>query len=201
MNEMLNSIDPNSTVGTIVVGVCVTLLSAGIIAVFAWFLGPLKWLIHSRRLRKLLKSGRHFRFVFNPGANKSKLVTFLADGEIGEGRNSNEHTWRIRRGVLLIFAHDEAIYSRFVYNPKTGRIEHTNDPDTRSILGQYFEPQYRKWNQESRTSGRGDGGFVARRLPSAVWSTGIDKVTVASGDEHCPSGTAACGLTGNYEAT
>ena len=147
MSNPLDSIDPNTTTGTIIIGIGITLVSTAIIALLAWALGPLKWLIRSKHLRKIITSGRHFRFVYNPGANKAKTVTFLTNGDIGEGRNSNEHTWRIRRGVLQILAFDGSIYSLFVFNPKTGRIEHTNDPDTKSVLGQYFEPQFEKWKQ------------------------------------------------------
>jgi hypothetical protein len=152
MTKVLEAINPSTTTGAIIVGIIITLGSTGIIALLAWFLGPLRWPVQSRRLRKILISGRHFLFVFNPGANKMKMVTFLPDGQVGEGRNSNEHTWRIRRGKLEIFAFDGAIYSRFNYNHKTGRIEHTNDPDTRSVLGQYFEPQFKSWKQEIPTT-------------------------------------------------
>jgi hypothetical protein len=85
--------------------------------------------------------------MFNPGANKSKVVTFSHNGEIGEGRNSNEYRWRIRYGKLEILSHDGKLYSRFVYDPKSGRLNHTNDPDCRSILGQYFEPQFENWRK------------------------------------------------------
>ncbi|MGA2324421.1 MAG: hypothetical protein ABSG22_11300 [Sedimentisphaerales bacterium] len=152
MNKVLEVIDPSTMTSEIIVGIIITLVSTGIIAFLVWSFGPLKWFIQSRRLQKILTSGRHFTFVFNPEAQKSKPVTFLPNGQIGEGRNSNEHTWRIRLGKLEIIAFDSKVYSRFVYNPKTGKIEHTNDSDTRSVLGQYFVPQFKSWKQESRTT-------------------------------------------------
>jgi len=149
MSNPLEMVDSNTTTGTIIIGVIIALVSTGIIAFLAWFFSPLRWLSQSRRLRKILLSGRRFHFVFNPGANKMKIVTFLPDGQIGEGHNSNECTWRIRHGKLEIFAFDGAIYSRFYYDRKTGRIVHTNDLDSRSVMGQYFEPQFKSWIQEN----------------------------------------------------
>jgi hypothetical protein len=149
---MTKVFDPSTIIGAIFVGIIVSIGSMGIITILAWFLGPLKWFVQSRNLRKILLSGRRFHFVFNPGANKMKIVTFLPDGQIGEGHNSNECTWRIRRGKLEIFAFDGAIYSRVYYDRKTGRIVHTNDPDSRSVMGQYFEPQFKSWGQENLTT-------------------------------------------------
>lgn len=68
-------------------------------------------------------------------------MTFLPNGEVGEGKNSNEYTWRIRRGKLELLAFDGKVYSRFVQNKKNGMLEHTNDADTRSNHGQYLLPQ------------------------------------------------------------
>jgi hypothetical protein len=76
---------------------------------------------------------------------QAKVVTFLSGGEIGEGRNSNEDTWRIRRGALEVLAKDGKIYSRFVHDKKSGKLAHTNDPDTRSIHGQYMIPHFTPW--------------------------------------------------------
>ncbi|MBT4814643.1 MAG: hypothetical protein HOJ57_29445 [Lentisphaerae bacterium] len=150
---MSDVLDPSKPIGTVVFGILATIGATAILAALAWALGPLKWPFQRRRLIKIILSGRHFRFVFNPGANKSKIVTFGRDGEIGEGRNSNENRWRIRRGKLEILGHDGGLYSRFVYDPKSGRLSHTNDPDCRSILGQYFEPQFESWRQDGEEIG------------------------------------------------
>jgi len=144
MTNITELFNPATATGSIVnnivggVGVVVTL------GVLAWLGGPLRWLVKGRALNLLLK-GRRFVFVFNPTHGQAKLVTFLSGGEIGEGRNSNEDTWRIRRGALEVLAKDGKIYSRFVHDKKSGKLAHTNDPDTRSIHGQYMIPHFTPW--------------------------------------------------------
>ena len=132
--------DPSTPLGSVVSGVLATVTAAGVLAVLAWFAGPLKWFVLSRGLRQLISDGRRFHFTFNPKTGQSKSVTFLPNGEIGEGRNQNEHTWKIRRGLLEVFASDDAIYSRFRHDRGSGQLKHTNDPDLRSVHGQYLEP-------------------------------------------------------------
>ena len=82
---------------------------------------------------------RRFRFVFNPVLGASKNLTFKTNGAIGEGRNNNEHSWQTNNGRLEILDERGEIYSRFLMLPD-GRFQHTNDDDTQSIKGQYFEP-------------------------------------------------------------
>jgi hypothetical protein len=96
--------------------------------------------MRGRSLRELVLNGRRFMFVFNPLSNYSKVITFLPDHSVGEGRNDNEDTWRIRRGCLEILASDGKVYSRFRHDTGTGQLMHTNDPDLRSIHGQYMHP-------------------------------------------------------------
>src|SRR5688572_19894488 len=62
-----------------------------------------------QRLRELLLGGK-FKFVFNPASGGSKQLTFLPNGDIGDGRNSNEHKWRIVDGCLEILSGDGAVY-------------------------------------------------------------------------------------------
>jgi len=119
---------------------------AAVLGVLGWSVGPLRWIVQNRRLRQLLLGGRRFVFVFNPTMGQRKIVTFLANGDIGEGRNNNEHTWRVRKGRLEIFALDGRLYSRFYYDKVSGRLKHTNDTDTRSIHGQYLKPDFMPWN-------------------------------------------------------
>jgi hypothetical protein len=82
--------------------------------------------------------------MYCPSKNQSKIVTFLADGEIGEGKNDNENSWRIRRGTLEIFGINGKFYSSFRFDHKTGNLIHTNDTKSRSILNQYFEPEWER---------------------------------------------------------
>jgi len=141
-------IDPTTATGTVILNILAGVGLIAIIALLSWLLGPLKWPIESRRIRKIILRGRGFCFVFNPEANKSKFVSFLPNGEIGEGRNNNENSWHIKRGRLEILAVDGKIYSRFRHDPVTGRLVHTNDIDTRSIHGQFFVPQWERPNYE-----------------------------------------------------
>ena len=134
--------DPSTPVGAVISGVLAAVIAAGVLAALAWFTGPLKWLVQNRNLRQLVSNGRRFLFTFNPGTGQSKYVTFMPNGDIGEGMNQNEHTWRIRRGLLEIFAADGAIYSRFTHDRESGYLKHTNDADLRSIHGQHLQPSF-----------------------------------------------------------
>lgn len=138
--------DPSNALGSIAVNVAAGLVLAAILAALAWIAGPLRWLVQNKRLRELVRGGRRFVFVFNPTTQHGKIVTFLANGDIGEGRNVNEHTWQIRRGRLEIYAADGNIYSRFFHDKASGHLRHTNDTDTRSIHGQYLQPDFMPWN-------------------------------------------------------
>jgi hypothetical protein len=132
--------------------------------VIGWLSGPLRWFIAGRNLRQILLNGRSFIFVFNPINNQAKFITFLPNGEIGEGKNSNEHSWRIRHGALEILAFDGLVYSRFVHDRKLGKLVHTNDPDTRSTHGQYIHPQFTPWAVASEQITSSDAS-VAQRPP------------------------------------
>ena len=132
--------DPSTALGAIVSGVLATVIGAGVLAVLAWFAGPLRWLVQNRGLRRLISNERRFYFTFNPKTRQSKPITFRPSGEIGEGRNQNEYRWKIRRGLLEILASDGVIYSRFRHDKESGQLRHTNDADLRSIHGQFLEP-------------------------------------------------------------
>jgi hypothetical protein len=81
-----------------------------------------------------------YELVFNPKTGKSKLITFQDNGTIGQGRNGNENTWRISGGRLELLNDRAEVYSRFFLLPDKRSFHHTNDPDTRSIKGQYLTP-------------------------------------------------------------
>jgi hypothetical protein len=80
-----------------------------------------------------------FRMTHNPANNKSKIITFASGGSIVQGRNDNEYSWRVRDGRLEILQSDGQVHSRFVYVPSHDLLQHTNDPDTPSILNQRIE--------------------------------------------------------------
>lgn len=140
--ELLN---PDTPVGAVVINIAGTVGTVAILAIMAWITGPLRWLIDGHKLKQILLNNRRFIFVFNPVRGQDKEMTFLPSGEIGEGRNSNEHSWRIHHGTLEIFASDGNIYSRFIQDKKTGKLVHTNDSDTRSTHGQYIQPSFTPW--------------------------------------------------------
>ena len=83
-----------------------------------------------------------WNFIFNPDSSRmsNKKMTFREDGTIGEGRNNNEHTWRIREGLLEILNSEGQVFSRFRYDKSKNRFLHTNDDDTLSIRSQRIEP-------------------------------------------------------------
>ncbi len=141
-----NMVDPSTAIGTVFLNILASVGVVAILAFFSWILGPLKWPFQSRRIRRILLRDRGFLFVFNPERDQTKIVTFLADGQIGEGGNNNENTWRIKKGKLEILAVDGEIYSRFKHDQDTGRLVHTNESDTRSVHGQFFVPQWERPN-------------------------------------------------------
>jgi len=74
---------------------------------------------------------------FNPPKGMKK-ITFGTGGLVGEGRNNNEHSWRIVNDKLEIFNANGLVFSRFFYDRALQRWTHTNDPDALSIKGQYI---------------------------------------------------------------
>jgi hypothetical protein len=94
-------------------------------------------------LSKLI--GSQWRLIFNPTSLKSKKISFHEDGNVGDGQNNNEHTWRVRAGMLVILNSDRQIFSRFRYDEDKDCFFHTNDDDTLSIRSQRIEP----WAEQS----------------------------------------------------
>lgn len=148
-------LDPTTTEGIIVLQVLATIGAAAVIALIVrilwWLTLPVRRWFNGRALKRILLNGHSFTFVFNPASGQAKIITFLPDGYVGEGRNSNEDTWHIRRGALEIFAHDGNLYSRFIRDKKTGLIIHTNDPDTPSTHGQFMYPYFTPWPTDAAT--------------------------------------------------
>lgn len=143
-------LDPSTAAGSILLNILATVGAAALLAVLGWAMGPFRWIVQGRRIRRIIKAPRWFKFVYNPSSESmSKPLTFCADGTIGEGRNSNENTWRIRRGRLEILHQDGRLYSRFRHDRDSGRLIHTNEADTRSIQGQYMISQWIKLRRKS----------------------------------------------------
>jgi len=141
----LPQLSPDSWTGNVAIDVLSGVAILAIAWIFGWLRGPLAWIRKNRDLKQIVLMRREFVLVYNPADGHAKTVTFLENGHIGEGRNANEHSWRIRRGALEILAQDGQLYNRFVLDKSAGRLASTNDPDIRAIYAQYFIPQYRKW--------------------------------------------------------
>jgi len=153
---MNNLVDPSTPTGAVILSIVSGVLLVGVLSAIAWLAGPLRWWVKGKALRQIMLNGRSFVFVFNPTHGQAKALSFLPNGEIGEGRNSNEYAWRIHHGALDIFAYDGLIYSRFVQDKKLGRLVHTNDPDTRSIHGQYMQPHFKPWSDATKQKAAAD---------------------------------------------
>jgi hypothetical protein len=80
---------------------------------------------------------------YNPQfPNKTKPISFEEDGSIGEGRNANEHRWRLEQGQLIMIREDGEEHNRFLYDPTTDRFVSTRPSSKHGIAGQviYREP-------------------------------------------------------------
>lgn len=84
---------------------------------------------------------RPFSLTFNPNhGSGAKRMTFGKNGEILEGGNNNETTWRLD-GTKLAFINSEgAVYSRFNFEPSTLGFVNAQDPDTIAKTIQMMTP-------------------------------------------------------------
>ena len=80
---------------------------------------------------------RDWVLVHNP-PHGFKRITFLTDGRVGEGRNQNENTWRIKDELLELVQEDGRTHSLFEFDSRLRRFDNTNDPDTPSNRNQYI---------------------------------------------------------------
>jgi hypothetical protein len=78
---------------------------------------------------------------FDPPKGK-KPITFEQGGMIGEGRNNNEHSWRLAGNKLEIFNSNGFVFSRFIYDQPLQKWTRTTDPDTKPLPNQYIEKVY-----------------------------------------------------------
>lgn len=71
---------------------------------------------------------------FNPKHPKGrKAISFKPEGEIGTGRNQNEHTWKIANGHLEIWKENGDLQNRFLYDEENDRFVSTNEPEADAI--------------------------------------------------------------------
>jgi hypothetical protein len=78
-----------------------------------------------------------WRLIYN--APRSKRIVFAPGGQIVEGNNQNEHSWRVVGDRLELLQLDGKVHSRFVLE-NNGTFRHTNDKDTLSLRNQLIVP-------------------------------------------------------------
>jgi hypothetical protein len=126
----------------IVGGIFVFLVMYGMLATAKLFidLADIRRETSERRIIGLLTNSSWF-LIFNPTLpGRSKKIAFLENEEIAEGKNDNEHSWRVRAGLLEILNEGGQVFSRFSYDRDKGIFFHTNDEDTLSLRSQRIEP-------------------------------------------------------------
>jgi hypothetical protein len=136
------ALDANPAPDSFLLRVVAVVVGGLALGLLGWICTPLKWWWENRKLRKLIEGRREFILVYNPHDNYSKPIVLHDKGQIGEGRNDNEDTWRVKRGCLEFVSDDGRLYSRFKLDRIRGRLAGTADPDVRSLFGQYMFPQY-----------------------------------------------------------
>lgn len=82
--------------------------------------------------------GKKLHFVYNPRTKNSKIIEFISNGNIGEGRNNNEYRWKIDQDRLIIYNNLNQVYSRFYYDIGTNSMKNTNEADTLSLRDQFI---------------------------------------------------------------
>lgn len=70
----------------------------------------------------------------------SKKMRFLGGGEIADGKNNNEHTWRIVDNKLELLNNAGAVFSRFRHEPVTKSFHIELSPDILCKFRQRMEP-------------------------------------------------------------
>jgi hypothetical protein len=113
-----------------------------LLIVVRWLFTPLRWWWQNRTMRKLVEGRQEFILVYNPGSGASKTIVLHDGGKIGQGRNNNEDTWRIRRGCLEFVSDDGKLYNRFKLDSARGKLVGAADANVRALFGQYMFPQY-----------------------------------------------------------
>ncbi len=72
--------------------------------------------------------------------DRAKIVRFLPDGDIADGKNNNEHSWRIVKGRLELLNSNGGIHSRFRFDPSSTQFFIERSPDTKCPYEQHLEP-------------------------------------------------------------
>jgi hypothetical protein len=123
-------------------------IASGLISYFFSNVSKIKNFKNSKILNKELKlygvltnPNYHWWLHFDVKNREAKKhISFGENGEIYEGKNQNEHTWRITNGFLELLNDQGKVFSRFDYNESLGEFFHTNDDDTLSLKNQNLYP-------------------------------------------------------------
>lgn len=134
--------DPFPFWQTVASGTVSVVLGAIIVASGGYLLWPFRWRAQGQQIRKFIDRDREFIFMFSVDPEQIKVVTFKADGTIGQGQNENEYLWRVRHGALEILGQDRELYSRFRFERGHNDVlKRTNDPELRSKPSQALRPK------------------------------------------------------------
>jgi hypothetical protein len=121
---------------------------------------------------------------FNPNHSEGKKeISFLANGRVGTGANSNEYRWQLLDGTLRIFRETGALQNDFKFDEQSGNFVCTNNSFAKGYKGQliYRHPSAPKQNPPE--SSLKDAAIVAyRRLQGTPFVSELDLM------ERTPSG-------------
>jgi len=112
--------------------------------------GGIVWLVtlrvRSNRVRTLVSDPRRKFDLYYRGDSATehhKRICFNRDGSIGgEQKNTNEHQWLVRFGLLEMYSASGVAYSKFKWDKTTGKLRHINNPKLPSVTGQYIVPVF-----------------------------------------------------------
>lgn len=104
---------------------------------------------NEEKIIEKIKAHKMWKLTYNPkitdgGKDIEFCMAFGPGGisrVIGEGRNSNEYSWRERDKYLEIFKQNGRIHNRFKYNDSKKIFESTNDSDVAAIGRQFIHPK------------------------------------------------------------
>ncbi len=81
-----------------------------------------------------------WKLFFNPESGGNKTISFGAEGDIVEGRNDNEHTWKVSNGRLQIFNATGSLFSTFVYDVNKPSFVMLDGESKLANKGQFISP-------------------------------------------------------------
>lgn len=86
----------------------------------------------------LLKNHRWILY-HNPKLGRKKEISFLDNGQIGEGGNQNETVWSLRGDELIIHRQNGDLQNRFKYDPSSHKFVCIKDTNAKGLEDQYIQ--------------------------------------------------------------